>query len=321
MTSLNKKLAVLTLVSFFLCAFSFLPFVRQKSAPKAFQSALLNPSHREDVTEILLSCKDDNGTSSAQRGENTKETHGNAAISLKKHAASIGQDSSFWTASDRLTTVRADEKLVKNLLDNAIKLRKMYTISDSKKQWASLDSASFVVQYRNNNTMYTKIDFFNTNSLTNRIVFTVEAQRNVYETEDTLSQFLTTDIKYWAKPELIQTISTPISLIFQENGKNPVKITDFSPEFERISHDVFVLRHGAILLPTDSKSFGESLSQASAATLTVLDEKGDSERISFYLQKYGYRCEYSFSPDASDNLHFAFEISDWTYDRLKTIFQ
>ena len=335
MTSLNKKLSAIALILVVFCIVSFLPIVSKKSAPKPFQSAFLNPSHKDEVTEIVLTF---------QQKENERNSYGETLeeqfISLKKMDVGSGAGKTLWIADDGLTTVRADEKLIENLLINLTKIRKMYTISDSKGNQGPYICAATI---RNDDKMYAKIDFFATNSLTNRIMLGVENKKSLYETDDTVSQFFQTNVSFWSNPGLVQMADAPISFIFQENGKNFAKIDEFSSEFAKKSHEVMVLRHGMILPPQVNERFAGEPRQSDAidpsARLTVADKNGFSEVISFYARGDGsYRCEYRFFGENrtvrqadevhaadtlrfTDDLRFAFEISGWTYDRLRSIFQ
>ena len=88
-----------------------------------------------------------------------------------------------------------------------------------------------------------------------------------------------------------------------------------------------LLRHGAILPAEPDQSLPEEF-----ASLTLSDLEGNSEFISFIPAGDGsFRCQYRWNFNASsatggtekvfaDSLHFAFEISGWTFDRLKEIF-
>ncbi|MDE7140553.1 MAG: hypothetical protein K2O09_07370, partial [Treponemataceae bacterium] len=126
MTIVQKRLSVAALGAFALCAVSFLPSVRNPSAPKAFQSALLNPAYVPDVDRIDI-CQ------------------GASAVTLEK---TDGQ----WTVTEEQITFRADEKLVRNLLAAASNVRRMYKISDSD---GRLPSPSAVLSFSHNDPMYT----------------------------------------------------------------------------------------------------------------------------------------------------------------------
>lgn len=303
MTALNKKLFVGALVAGIACAVSFLPFARNPSAPKAFDSALLNPSHRDDVTEIVI-----------MQEMNFVQINDPPTLTLKK-VVPDGQKEAWWTASDGLTTVRADKKLIENVLKNIISVRKMYIISDKFETGKKTTPSHQALIIRNDDTSYTKIDFFDTNTLTNRIMFGVESANSLFETADNFSQFLQTNVRYWAKPELVQTVDEPVLFVWKETGCGAVTVAQYSPDFASVAHDVMALRHGAVVHTQKSL-------QGQTAVLTI--GAGEyRERIFLCPQDDGsYRCEYAFvgTPSPSDALHFAFEISGWTYERLQKIF-
>ena len=299
--TLNKKLSLLAVLSLLLCIISFLPFVSEKSAPKSFQSALLNPSYREEVTEIIISS-------------------GGNALSLRKHEKG-------WIVNSENLAIQAEQKLIKNLLDNAIKVRKMYKIVDSIKGKETYSSQSVSLQFRNNIKVYTKIDIFSLNSLTNRLSFSVHGKDFLYETADDFSQYLQTNVSFWANPSLVQLISSPFSIVWQEKGEKICRFNENSNDFSKKVHDLLLLRHGAILPAEPDQSLPEKFS-----SLTLSDPEGNSEFISFIPAGDGsFRCQYRWNFNASsatggtekvfaDSLHFAFEISGWTFDRLKEIF-
>ncbi|MDE6737026.1 MAG: hypothetical protein K2J50_05955, partial [Treponemataceae bacterium] len=268
-----------------LCAVSFLPSVRNPSAPKAFQSALLNPAYMPDVDRIDI-------------------WQGASAVALEK---TDGQ----WTVTGEQMTFRADEKLVQNLLAAASSVRKMYIISDSD---GRSSSDSVVLSFSHDDMMYTKAYFFGENALTGRVMLAVSSQDALYETENDLSPFLHPAVRYWAKPELVQSVTAPQSFVWQELGKPPVVISGASPGFSRSAHDIMVLRHGAVV-PAGS---GHSVA---AAELTVIGDE-TREQIRFVPQDDGsFRCDYAATGDPlSERLSAAVEISGWTFERLQGIF-
>lgn len=284
-TIVQKRLSVAALVAFALCAVSFLPSVRNPSVPKAFQSALLNPAYVSDVGRIDI-CQ------------------GAFAVTLEKTG---GQ----WTATEGQMTFRADEKLVRNLLTAASSVRKMYIISDNG---GRPSYASVMLSFSHGDTMYTNAYFFGENALTGRVMLTVSSQDALYETESDLSPFLHPAVRYWAKPELVQSVAAPQSFVWQESGKPPVVIGGASPGFSQAAHDIMVLRHGAVV----PAGRGHSVA---AAKLTVIGD-GTSERIRFVPQDDGsFRCDYAASGDPlSERLSAAVEISGWTFERLQGIF-
>ena len=162
--------------------------------------------------------------------------------------------------------------------------------------------------------MYTKAYFFGENALTGRVMLTVSSQDALYETENDLSPFLHPTVRYWAKPELVQSVTAPQSFVWQESGKPPVVISGASPGFSQAAHDIMVLRHGAVV-PAER---GDS---AAAAELTVIGGE-THEQIRFVLQDDGsFRCDYAATGDPlSERLSAAVEISGWTFERLQGIF-
>ena len=297
MKSLNRKLFAVTIGSVALCIFSFLPIVSRRTAPQWKKSALLNPAYREMADEIELQQE-------------------NAVITIKKMPATGTGKPELWTVSEGSLCMLADEKLVDGLLDSLIKVRKLYTKIYSTDKGVSRRPVQASLFVKNSVKMYTKLDFFNPNSLTNRIVLRGGAAQEYFEIDDDVSQFLQTSVRFWEKSELIQTISEPIYCFFEEKGQNSAFFSEKSDDFTKKVHDVSVLRHGDVHPTVDVSSLNPT------ATLVVSNAEGQREEIAFYpLDGGSYRCAYRFSnPLFSERLRFDAEISGWTYDRLKAIF-
>ena len=283
MNALQKKLSVAALIALALCGISYLPFVREKSAPRAFPTALLNPAYADTVSRIVIG-------------------QGAYTVTLEK--------TQTWTATDGQTTVRADSTVVQRFLDAAVSIRNMYIISDRRDQ---VSPSSVRVLFQDGDTMYTQVDFLGENALTNRIMLAVSSQDAVFETENDLAPFLQPTVRYWAKPELIQTVDAPASFVWQEAGKKPVTVSKASEDFAQVAHDVMALRHGAVVPVQDDGS-------AQVAELTVSGE-GARERIRFVPQGDGsFHCAYTFSGTENRSLSVAFDISGWTFERLRGMF-
>lgn len=280
----QKRLLIAALVAFVLCAVSFLPSVRNPSAPKAFQSALLNPSYVANVDRIGMCL-------------------GTSAVTLEK-------TDGHWTVTEGQTTIRADEKLVQNLLSAASRVRNLYRISDSG---GRPSSASATLSFSRGDTTYTNASFFGENALTGRVMLVVSSQDALYETESDLLPFLHPAVRYWAKPELVQSVAAPQSFVWQEAGKPPVVIGGASPGFSQAAHDIMAVRHGAVV-PANGHS-------AATAELTVIGD-GVREQIRFVPQDDGsFRCDYAATGDPlAEKVSAATEISGWTFGRLQGIF-
>lgn len=297
MNTLNRKLCAVTIVSVALCIFSLLPVVSRRTAPRWKKSALLNPASRALAEEIEL-----------QRE--------NSLITIKKMSGTGAGKPELWTVSDGALCMLADEKLAESLLGNLIKGRKLYTKIYSDDTGGLFPQPSVSLSVKNSVKMYTKLDFFASNSLTNRIVLRGGTPPNFFEIDDDLSQFLQTSVRFWEKSELIQTISEPIYCFFEEKGQKSAFFSEKNDDFAKKVHEISILRHGDVHPPADVSGL------EAAANLVVSDAEGQREEIAFYpLDGGSYRCAYRFSnPLFSERLRFEAEISGWTYDRLKAIF-
>ncbi|MBR1536726.1 MAG: DUF4340 domain-containing protein [Treponema sp.] len=295
MKKLNILLLKIFLLSLLFFIFSLVFSTEERSKQKADESALLNPGHKNKVGFIEI----------------TKASE-NEAISLKKQG-------DFWLlikktdGGQNQTCTYAEAKIVNSLLENAAKIRKIYKISGNQKDFERLklsqnNSVSINFQ-KNDGEAFSRLYFGEENSLKNRIYFRSGLSENAFETENNFSQYLNCDINYWAAGEIFPEI------------KNPVNA----------SKEILSLRHGKIL------ENGEDIVAKGRAvwTLIVQDGNGRSVKLDFF-EKTGllesgeaeksYFYKKTISPseiDSGENI-FAFysenavyEISEWTYERLK----
>ncbi|MBR4322686.1 DUF4340 domain-containing protein, partial [Treponema sp.] len=211
---------------------------------------------------------------------------------------------------------------------------------------------------KNNDKLYTKIHFGLSNSLKNRIYFRSEGKKTVYESQNDFEQYLNTDINYWSEGEIIPEITNPVQIslvirespaLSQESGSQKsgkITLDEKSENFAQKSRTLISLRHGAI---TGEKQ--SSLKRLS--TLQIHDGSGRIARIEFFekmdafidsavnplsttegknqspesASSYYYKKSVSPSQIDSQETAFAFysenavyEISSWTYERIKSVF-
>lgn len=287
MTKLNKKLIILTSISFFIFLFSIFFSKSEKSSPKSLQTALLNPNYKESVSKITIGSKND-------------------SIFLEKK-------SDFWFANN---SVLVDSKLVETLISNSSKIRDIFKISENESDFEKLElsnSNSIFIEFSDNEKSFSKIFFGISDSLSNRIAFRTEQKTESYETENNFSQFLTFDLNYWSAGEIFYEIKNPqtvkLTLFNEDNSVQKTKSFNSSDEnFSSVSHNILSIRHGSIF-------FNEIKNDAKIiAILECHDGNGKIAIVEILKNNNEYLVRNKFS----NNL--TYEISEWTFKKIIEIF-
>ena len=276
----NKLNSILAAV----CAASFVLFLvsfcsTSKTKPKSVESALLNPAYIEKVSAVL--------------------------IQSPEEIISIKQENSQWAAEKQGIYTYADTKQIKSLLKNLTKIRKMYKISDKEQGKIELsltqDSARIITVIDNRGIAVAKLYFGSTSSLTSRINVRSEKGRNCYETEDDISPYLNTDLDFWTVPEIFFAIKEPSNLNIDSSSIKTL----------------LALRHGKIMssavLPPNSVKIDSILLKGqynSSQKIDIYEYSGQDSREYFYIQHI---------QDEFINNNALYEISQWTYERLKKL--
>ncbi len=352
LTKLNNFLLKILLASILIFGLSLIFSRNEKSAPKALESALLNPKYKGEVNMITIQ---------AQEKSDSTNKKGNSQINLKKQG-DFWLFSKFTEESNEEICAIADSKIIDSLIEKAASLRRLYKITDKERDYLSLgiseNAESTLAFSKNNDKLYTKIHFGLSNSLKNRIYFRSEGKKTVYESQNDFEQYLNTDINYWSEGEIIPEITNPVQIslvirespaLSQESGSQKsgkITLDEKSENFAQKSRTLISLRHGAI---TGEKQ--SSLKRLS--TLQIHDGSGRIARIEFFekmdafidsavnplsttegknqspesASSYYYKKSVSPSQIDSQETAFAFysenavyEISSWTYERIKSVF-
>ncbi len=323
MTKLNNFLLKILLASILIFGLSLIFSRNEKSAPKALESALLNPKYKGEVNMITIQ---------AQEKSDSTNKKGNSQITLKKQG-------DFWLflksteESNEEICAIADTKIIDSLIEKAASLRSLYKITDKERDYLSLgvseNTGRTLAFSKNNDKLYTKIHFGHSDSLKNRIYFRSEASKITYECENDFQQYLTTETNYWSEGKIIPEIKNPVQITVKMNESSIAqsskmkRLDEKSPEFVSKSNSLLSLRHGKIWSETTINS------ENYISTLTVQDGSGRLAKLDFFkIQKgddksYFYRKSIQPSPVDSQQNIFAFysekaayEISAWTYEKI-----
>lgn len=315
MKNLDKILIKFLILSLILFVFSLFFSKNGKNTPKAIDSAILNPRHSSEISQIEINVP-------------YQEV---GSIIFKKQG-------DFWLlekdlASGQKIISQADSAIIESFIKKTSEIRKLYKVSDTSSDYESFsvseNSGITVLFLGNNNKLYTKVHFGHSDSLKNRIYFRSEASKITYECENDFQQYLTTETNYWSEGKIIPEIKNPVQITVKMNESSIAqsskmkRLDEKSPGFVSKSKALLSLRHGQIWPETTINSADY------ISTLSVQDGSGRIAKLDFFkIQKgddesYFYRKSLQPSPVDSQENTFAFysekavyEISAWTYEKI-----
>ncbi len=290
--NLNKRLGIFCLISA-LIFFVALIFSRP-SAPKPILSAILNPANAQKIDTITIF-------------ENDKQTK------LERT-----QNGWFALQENPQISVRAEPSFVEQFVKKMAQIRPLYKISDSADDWNSLflhEKNAVRLELCGNGEVFTRAYFGITDDLSHSRAFRAESAVS-YETADDFSQFLTTDLDYWAAGEFFCEI--------KEDSVQTILFSDFERDFSfkknadeenfnQIAHSILSLRHGAVRPDSffeKSKKIANLEVRLGDGSFIFLDFFED-EKKSFFIKK-------TEIPQTKENC--VYEISDWTKEKIFSIF-
>ncbi|WP_294429981.1 DUF4340 domain-containing protein [uncultured Treponema sp.] len=307
-------------VSIILFALSLVFSPERANSQKAEESAVLNQKYRNEVRKIVISRKNADST--------------DELLEMTRHG-----DFYLLSDMDSKITCLANSKLISSLLENAVKIRKFYRLSQKSsdaEKFLTDESSSIVVSfYASGEEPVSKIYFGAEDALKNRIYLRSHKSNVVYECENDFHQYLNTELDYWAEGKIFAEAENPVQIGFEilsENEKLPEtkKIDEKSGDFQKKSAYLLELRHGKIvdMIPSSAKKI---------SVLSVYSGNGRISRLDFYEVKNGmgeeeqesYFYTKSVIPSQIDGQEnsFAFysenavyEVSAWTFGRICDLF-
>ena len=270
------------------------------------ETALLNQKYLSQINQIQISGKNEESLTLKKSGDFW-------LLYLKKN-----------DSANSLCTL-ADGKIINSLLDKACKIRNIYLLSKNPSSYPSFaldDEGAFSLSFfKNDNSLCTKIYFGSSNSLTNRIYFRSQGKENVYECQNDFSQYLNFESSYWAEGRILSEIEKIQKVTGEIKGEVKNSSKENISDFDFRSEKFLSLRHGKIFL-RDSLPLSQPI-------LKIRVEGGNSRLVSlnFYQGEenlYFYTKNVLPSPEDSQENAFAlysdngaYEISQWTYERIK----
>ncbi|MCR5724186.1 MAG: hypothetical protein K6G80_03775 [Treponema sp.] len=306
--SFQQKLCIAAAFSVCACGLSFLPAVSDRNAPKASSAALLNPAEKELCDEIRIS-----------RAASGGSVSGGAGISQVSGELYLKKQGSVWTAQDGTITCLADHQLISECTARFSEKRRLYTVSESYSErfFPSPVAVSFGVTGKNS---FSEITIQPGQDISGRILLTVSGASTVFETEDDVSSYCTTDVAFFADGQLFPAVSTVVSASLQPSGgKRKLSRKENAGELAS-------LRHGQLHPASDTAALPlvatVRIEADAGRVLTAFVYKADSKE-SAYLVRTVIEPSPSESPEtkaALSSLSYAAEISEWTYSRLTALF-
>lgn len=310
MRNTDKILCGILALSFGIFILSTIFQNKEKSSPKAVESAILNQKYKDDVSVIKI---ENHARGSSIKIERRGELH---LLSAEKDGKSI--------------TAPADSTIVNSLLEKAAKIRKFYKISDKTADQeifsvseTNSDSISFIGK---DGSLYTKVRFGHSDSLTGRIYARPEGSKTIYEIEDEFRQYLSQETNYWSDGRIMGEIKNPVSVTFVREGKTAL-MDEKTEGFSARAGSLLSLRHGQVF-PEDTTEGMRAIS-----SIFVQDGNGRTALIKFYERIGGLGADGDVSyfytkkigPGETDSKETAsalrsesacYEISEWTYMSL-----
>ena len=294
----NRILLIITAV---LALFYGLSFVKTSAKDKRekIKTSLVNPKYKDSITSFELS---------------------DAAGSIK-----LINKGTFWTVEN----LTASSERVENLIENLIKIRNLYKISDKITQNSSFgltNGTEFHLRYSTDQDFHELVFGNQDFSLSSRYLMT-EKNTKVYEIDSSLDNYLSTSVQSWSEPYLISHVAAgnikaediqTISVIENQKNENDsqrlTKITD-----NQAIAKLFDLRHGGIASNEEADSAIEKapqliltfeLGNKKSIVLKIYESENQNETNYIVISEYKNTSGYTDYKSLS-------KISGWTYNKIK----
>ncbi|MBP5520673.1 MAG: DUF4340 domain-containing protein [Treponema sp.] len=307
--SKNKILLIITgvLLALYLISFTKSCSMQAQDKREKIKTALVNPKNKKKINQIELS-----------------DSTGSLCL--------VNQNG-FWqiliqnNAENQALTFPAAKERIENLIENLIKVRNLYKISDKINKNSSLgltNGTEFYLRYCYDEGFHELIFGNQDFSLSARYLMT-DKNTQVYETDNGLDVYLTTSLQSWAEPYLVSknvfgskvlNDIQKISVIKNENGKKTVSsISDFQKFLD--------LRHGGIatdvfqVLQTENNSenvmkINVELGNKDFLELEFFGNSQDFAEGNAFLVKTQY-----FKSSSEKAFYTSYsKISSWTYNKI-----
>lgn len=293
MTSALKKrtIYILLTITSVLLVLLFIGKLNSKknSEVRPITTSMLNPKYADSIASIAI-----------------KTPQSQKEITLTK-------TDSVWTGiaknDDDLQGVVWPVQLqtVNNLISISTKVAKMYIKSDSNSSWNTLsvtqDKASTIIFTGEDGQILSELYFGVINPITERISMRSAAKQTVYETDDVISVYLTTDVSFWADPYIY-----------------PQAVTGMSDNDSKS-----LLRHGQVVAkPADNafpciKSILKEFDNSAAVSLSIYSTQNSTHNSTEFLVIPTFIASPTVTAHEKSAIaayNYAYIISGWTEKKL-----
>lgn len=281
-------LAVLFIASFFKTT--------DRTKKDSVKSAVINEKYKEKITSFSISSESEN------------DENGKIEIVKNDELNGFGGADILWTIQKNGVSIPAEQKTVSSFLNELIKIRNMYKISDKISENLSFFSEKTTLRY-----FYSaeSADFFDVifggHDFSGNQRYLMSGRfSGIYETDTSLDVYLNSSVQFWSEPYIIsrQVLGNIKNddiqgFYVKKEGEKVFSKSDF-PE------KLLELRHGGI---------AEKLPQKEDESVLELKiELGNKKSIEYKIFKTGND---SFSVLADYGIYTAcYKISSWTYKSM-----
>ena len=295
----NSRLIGIVSILLSLYILSFVNF--GNTSRKAFKTALLNPKYKNEVTAFQLS-------------------KGNESLYLEKK-----NDFWFVKADEKSSNLLpADCELIENLINQLIKVCKLYKISDQipkNNHFGFENSSRFYIKclYKGS---FSEFYFGNQDFSEVFRYFMTGKNTKVYQLDSSFEPYLTSLQSFWAEKNIISkrllniSSSQDIQSLVINGKKITASLSDKS--FSSYAQSLLELRHGGSL---DAGEAGLSKLSSEKAEAEIFIELGNKNTLTLKVYKSpeenAIEGEYALLVNyENQNIVSAYKISGWTLSKL-----
>ncbi len=261
-------------------AVSFIPFAKNRRV--VVNSAALNPKYISDISKIVIEIPE----------------------MEKVNTVTLNKSGSIWTGIDSKTNTvwPCDETSVNNLLALVSKTVKMYKKSDKKESWETLgvdeSNARKISFITNDGNIVSALYYGVEDGILKRISVRSREQTIVYDTENSVATYLTSEASFWADPFIYPEALTDLSRAQSQEFLRRGQIIKFEPETDRKPDYVYTK------IFENEADITLSFFNNGNNTYSVLTKMNPSP---FVKEEEEY---------ALSKINYSFSVSSWTFDKL-----
>ncbi|MFA6937498.1 MAG: hypothetical protein WCQ67_04640 [Treponema sp.] len=297
----DKSIVFLQALLFVLVIIFAVCIIVKKNGSKveSIETALVNPKYINNISEIEIRIpKDGNRSVPIDKTVTTK------SVSIEYENILLSNHGTLWTGKSSEQDGAewpVSKTTVENLIGSSTNIIKMYKKSDNIKNWQSLsvtESTAKTLIFKGKDGSYISQLYFGVeNPITNRVSVRSAARQSVYEMDQSIMNFMTTQSSFWCDPYLYPQYVT---------GLNNSEISSF-------------LRHGQISAVKEitekpvqlvKKSFGNG-----AEVLLKIYKQTTNDYYVVPTFSSSVASGYQ-ERNAISSLSYSYTISAWTYEKL-----